>query len=190
MESVLFQESNLFIIQTIALILTAGSAFAAFLAAFFNFRAIKTHLDNEKSKVLLQCLEKYFNVRKDRTRAIQLRRKDLCEDYYREILDLLWTEFILWRNGYIDDEIINQWSMARVRCYSNESLEYDENEAVKKLSCKEYWEYVTSKINYFELTDPFVSFMNHIQTNDINEAIKTYSPYKPSLLSKIFRRKT
>jgi hypothetical protein len=175
-------------IQTFALLLTAGSAFAAFLAAFFNYRAIRTHLDNEKSKVLLQCLEKYFNVRKDRTRAIQDRRKDLCEDYYREILDLLWTEFILWRNGYIDDEIIYQWSMARLRSYTNESLEYDENGVAKKISCKDYWDYSTNQINYFEITDFFVAFMNHIQANDINEAIKTYSPYKQSFVSKILKR--
>jgi hypothetical protein len=188
MDFLIFQNVNLSELQSLALLFTAGSAFAAFLAAFFNYRAIKTHLDNEKSKVLLQCLEKYFNVRKDRTRAIQEQRKELCEDYYREILDLLWTEFTLWKSGYIDDEIMIQWSMARLRSYTNETLDYLENGKTMSISCKEYWEVVTNHLNYFEITDSFVLFMGHVQSNNIKVAIKLYSPHKPSLISRLLRK--
>jgi hypothetical protein len=159
-------------IQTYALLFVAASACAAFIAAILNYLAIRTNIDNEKSKVLLQCLEKYFHVRKDRTKAILERKKEFCEEYYRELLDLTWTEFHLWKKGYIDDDVMMSWSIALYRNHNSEDLPYlNEHGAEVSYRYEDYWKYII-ETNYFERTDPFIEFMNNLHLNKIDDAMK------------------
>lgn len=158
--------------QLLALGFAAGGAGGALIAAIVNYHAIRTNLSNEKSTVLLQCLERYINVRKDRTKAVHERKKGCCEDYYRELFDLSWTEFQLWRNGYIDDEIVKKWAISRYRCFLNDKITYlDENNTEICCTYQEQWKEAI-KNSYFEWDDPYTQFMNYCHEDKIDEVMK------------------
>lgn len=159
-------------IQLIATGITAISAIFAAIAASLSYLSIKTNVDTAKSQVLLQCLREYIEIRNHRTKALTEKKKELCEDYYRELFDLHWTEFRLWRWGYIDDETMSLWLSLRFRNYRDDSLIIkNENEVDIKTTYKECWDKLIES-NYFEKDDPFTKFMNLVHIEQIKEAIK------------------
>lgn len=160
---------------TIQFIISIAPAISATLAAFaagLSYLAIRTNIDNTKSQVLLDCLREYIEIRKHRTTAIMANSKELCSDYYRELFDLHWTEFRLWRKGYIDDETMKSWLNIRYRNYMGDSLIF-KDKAGKwiKVNYKESWEKLI-KEDYFEKDDLFVNFMTYNHNNEIKKALK------------------
>ena len=159
-------------IGLITAIFTVLTVISATIAAFLSYHSIKKNIDSIKSQVLLQCLREYINIRKDQTTARLEKSEELCSNYYRELFDLHWTEFRLWRLNYIDDAIMATWLKSRNRNYLNDFL-IAENEKGEKVEIyyKDMWDKVLIE-NYFEKDDPFVKFMKFAYENKIQEALK------------------
>lgn len=156
----------------ITAVFTALTVLCATIAAYLSFCSIKTNIDATKSQVLLQCLREYINIRKDRTNARLEGSEDLCLNYYRELFDLHWTEFRLWRLKFIDDTTMTAWLNSRYRNYLDDYLiAKNETGEEVKIRYKDTWNKGLIE-NYFEKDDQFVKFMNLTYDNKIEEALK------------------
>lgn len=157
------------LITTVAPAIAAGSAA---IAAILSLLSIRANINTARSNVLLRCLEDYLEIQKHRTDALMKKNETLCFDYYRELFDLCWTEFRLWKSGFIDDETMSIWLKIRYR-------NYDKNDAISfkdatgndiKVYYKESWKKLI-KENYFEKDDLFIKFMEYAHNDEIHKAI-------------------
>lgn len=160
------------LVELAMMFLTAITVLSATYAAYLSYRSIKTNINTTKSQVLLQCLREYIDIQKDRTNAKIEKTEELCSDYYRELFDVHWTEFQLWRLNFIDDDSMTAWLNSRYRNYLNDYL-IAKNEKGKeiKICYKDSWEKSVQE-NYFEKDDPFLAFMKLAHDNNIKEALK------------------
>lgn len=157
------------LITTVAPAIAAGSAAVA---AILSLLSIRTNVNTARSHVLLQCLEDYIEIQKHRTDALMKRNEKLCLDYYRELFDLHWTEFRLWKSGFIDDETMSTWLKIRYRNYLNDAISFMDDAGKEiKISYKESWEKLINE-NYFEKDDLFIKFMGYAHNDEIPRAIE------------------
>ena len=163
-------DADLIDILTIAL--TALTVLSAVFVTYLSYKSIKTNIDTNKSQVLLQCLREYGQVMKDRTNAKNEKNRELIINYYRELFDLHWTEFRLWKLDFIEDDTMTAWLNGRYRDYLNDSLTAeDENGNDIEISYKDSWNDLV-KANYFEKEDKFIIFMKYAYDNHIADALK------------------
>lgn len=164
------------LIEFFMVVLTALTVMVTVLSAvcvaYLNYKSIKTNIDTNKSQVLLQCLREYGNVMKDRTNAKNEKNRELIIGYYRELFDLHWTEFRLWKLDFIEDDTMTAWLNSRYRDYLTDYLTaQDENGDEIEISYKDSWDDLV-KTNYFEKDDKFLIFMKYAYDNHIEDALK------------------
>lgn len=146
---------------------------AAFLAAIVLWFEIKNLKEEFKGGILFNALNSYIAIQKDRRKAVSEKDPELANEYYREMFDLHWTEFNLWRKGYIDDNIMKAWLHARRRNYEHDTIStVDQKGNTVEVSYSAVWDSLVDPQNaYFIEGDPFKEFMNDAHNNNIQQAI-------------------
>lgn len=163
-------DANLIDILKIAL--TALTVISAAFVTYLSYKSIKTNIDTNKSHVLLQCLREYIDIKKSRTNAKIEQNEELILNYYRELFDLNWTEFQLWKLNFIEDTTMTAWLSGRHRDYLNDCMTAkDEKGNETKICYKDSWDKIV-QTNYFEKKDKFLIFMKHAHDNRIEDALK------------------
>jgi hypothetical protein len=140
-------------------------------AAWLSYLAVRALSKQTKASVLLLCLGAYVDVRKGRTKALREASADLCFDYYRELFDLHWTEFQLWKAGMIEPHVMKAWLDVRHRNHGkDDALDFKDAAGQHKVTYREVWAKLIDE--YFAPSDPFVQFMRLVHDGDIKEAMK------------------
>lgn len=156
------------------LILLAVAAVSAALAAVFTWFAADGTKKASRGAALLSCLERYIAIMKDRREAQDEQSVQLAEDFFREMFDLHWSEFYLWRDGVIPDRAMLSWLRVRKRNFDGEAIPCRTASGEEKsVTYKECWEAAASQ-NYFEIDDPFRQFMDKTHAGELTtlEALK------------------
>jgi len=164
--------------EAMAWIMLAATAFAA-IAAIAAWRQTRAVSKSTTSSILINCLNAYLGIMRSRTRALENKSEQQCKDFYRELFDLHWTEFQLWREKLIPDHVMNAWLAVRRRNYNKDSLEF-ETETGKKVSVtyQQLWRELKEDIEYFEPTDPFIRFMDKAHAEAITDMCKLRKEFK------------
>lgn len=147
------------------LILLVLAALGALFAALFTWFAANATKRASRGAALLSCLEKYIVIMKDKRKAEEEGSSRLAEEFYRELLDLHWSEFQLWRDGVIPDNVMLSWVRVRKRNFDEDKITCT-NEDGKIVTYKDCWNKL-EKTNYFEIDDPFVKFMKKVHAGEI-----------------------
>lgn len=162
---------------------TISAAIAAILtgwAAVANWLTARATREAMTASVLIDCLSAYTNLMRQRTSAIRNRSQQECKDYFRELFDLHWTEFQLWRERMIPDHVMNAWLSVRRRNFDPKKgcLEFftDTQEHIT-VTYQQIWDELKSD-EYYEATDPFVAFMNKAHTEVITDMSKLREEFK------------
>ena len=164
--------------EAIAGIMLAATVFAA-VAAIAAWKQTKAVSKSTTSSNLINCLNAYITIMRFRMKALENKSEQQCKDFYRELFDLHWTEFQLWRENLIPDHVMNAWLSVRRRNYNTDSLEF-ETEMGQKVSVtyEQVWRELKDAIEYFEPTDPFVQFMGKAHTEIITDMRKFKREFK------------
>jgi hypothetical protein len=153
------------------------TAFAATIAAFLNFLAIRNLKIQKQSSVIIECATSYSRIKSLKSQAIKECSKEIAEQYYTELIDLFWVEFQIWKQGYISNDIMLQWASVRKKFYKNDSkIEFISKEDSSKVSVKysDIWE-SASKDSFNAL---FIEFLDRIHDGEIRLALKSRKSYK------------
>lgn len=132
------------------------------------------HRDGLIADIQLKCLRQYLSIQKERRISKDdefLREK--AEDYFRSLFDLHYTEFHLWKQGYINDDCMRDWLDIRYRNYTKEdSIQISENE---KVTYKETWlKFVSDEYFYPDDNSNFVKMMRKVHENKIEKAMEEF----------------
>lgn len=147
------------------------SSLAAIIAIGIAITTTNRNYAFSKSQMLLQTMNHYIIIRKDRSIATMNNEKESCKQYYREMFDLYWAEFNLWRLGHIDDECMKIWmEQANKNNKCDFLIVRGNNQTVDKIEYNEEWNKLI-KDDYFEEKDPFRQFMNLVHDGQIEEAM-------------------
>jgi hypothetical protein len=152
-------------VNIVQLVLLVLSALGASLAATFTYFAATATKKASRGAALLSCLQNYIGIMKDKRKAEEEGTSRLAEEFYRELLDLHWSEFHLWRDGVIPDSVMLPWIRVRKRNFNEDRITCT-NEGGKIVTYKDCWSKLEG-MNYFEIDDPFVQFMNKVHAGDI-----------------------
>ena len=155
------------VLQWVLLFLTA---LGAALAAIFTWFAADATKRASRGATLLACLENYVVIMKDKRKAQEEGFSRLAEEFYRELLDLHWSEFRLWRDNVIPDSVMQSWVRVRKRNFDSDQI-ICKAEGSKIITYKDCWNKLKSE-NYFEIDDPFVQFMNKAHPGEIINVVE------------------
>lgn len=155
-----------------------GATIAAASAAIFTFLTAKATEKATTASNLVNCLNTYVGLMRVRTKAAEEKDEKLCKDFYRELFDLHWTEFQIWREGMIPDHVMKAWLAVRHRNYATDALSFTvDNGQEITISYKQVWEELKN-INYFEGTDPFIKFMDRAHDEVITDMRKLRKEFR------------
>lgn len=126
-------------------------------------------LKGTKASVMQKCTESYIIIRRQRSKAIKDKSKEIAKDYYRELFDLHWAEFRHYSEGLIPHKAMEAWLAARARNYKNDKIEFGRDTITITVTYAEEWNELL-KAGYFEEDDPFVLFMNKVHEGKIDDA--------------------
>jgi len=145
----------------------------AIVAAIIAFFALRHSHEQTKASILIDCLNTHIEMRRLMNEAIEKKSKIMCEEYYKELLDLHWTEFRLWTSGLIPRHVMRAWLDSRFRSFRDDSgISFQDNDGNSvNVIYREIWEKLKGQ-NYFNSDDPFVHFMDLVHDGDINKALK------------------
>jgi hypothetical protein len=145
---------------------------AAAAAAAFSYLAVRALRRQTEAQVVLGCLQAYSSVRRRRQKAVQADSADECKEYYRELCDLHWSEYSLYRNRHLSASIMRFWLDARWRDFQNDTMTVrgPGGNAVSVSYADQWRQLVADK--YFAPSDRFVDFMNLVHEGKIEEALK------------------
>jgi hypothetical protein len=157
------------IVEPVMLFLAAASAATA---AFVTYRAADAGKKAARGATLLDCLNKYTTTMKHKREATQKRSVELAEEFYRELFDLHWTEFHIWQQGVIPDQIMRSWLYIRKRNFDTDSIPCVSPAGnTLAVTYRDQWQKVKRE-NYFEMSDPFVKFMDDAHAGPIADMKK------------------
>jgi len=159
------------------LVLLALTALGASLAAIFTWFAAKATKTASGGATLLSCLQNYVDIMKDRRKAEEEGSSRLAEEFYRELLDLHWSEFHLWRDDVIPDNVMLAWVRVRKRNFDEDKITCTIDGKI--VTYKDCWDKL-ERTNYFEIDDPFVKFMKKVHAGEITN-IKALGELKKQL---------
>ena len=149
------------------------SILIAFLALSVSICSLVYSRRQSTSEALLVCLEQHLQIARLRQQAINEKSRHIAELFYRETLDLLWTEHQLIRAKLIPDYVMWAW-LHRKHCYYRDDhhirFESDKGELIE-ISYKKTWDGLKNR-RYFDPKDNFVQFMELVHEGDINHALK------------------
>lgn len=174
METVI--ESN--IIGVTLLLMTALGACAA---AFFTCLAARATAKANRGQTLLACLDKYMSIMKDKRKAEESEEVGLAKEFYRELFDLHWSEFNLWHDGAIPNNVMRAWVIVRKRNFDKDMIVCTFQKRTEEISYADEWEYL-KETEYFEKNDPFVHFMNKVHkgyTSNMKQLKKDTKKWEP-----------
>jgi hypothetical protein len=103
---------------------TALAALGACAAAIFTYSAARATAKASRGQTLLACLDKYISIMKDKREAAEKQSLSLARQFYRELFDLHWSEFHLWQQGAISDNVMRAWLIVRKRNYDSDGITY------------------------------------------------------------------
>ena len=153
-----------------------AATIAAAAAAGFTWSGAKAVRKSTTSSNLINCLNSYITIMKARTQAIDSKNEQRCKDFYRELFDLHWTEFQMWRAGLIPDHVMKAWLDVRRRNYKEDSIRFEKDGREVTVSYREVWDELKRK-NYFEPEDLYRRFMNQIHEEVITDMKKLRKDY-------------
>lgn len=154
------------IISSITIIVSLSSILIAILSYKISRR-------NATRDTFFLCFGKYLDVMKTKSNAIKENKAELAEAYYRELFDLLWTEFNLFQRKLIEKETYKRWLSARYKEFVNNSPGIG---VFDKIKYKNEWEKL--KEFYFDKDDPFIEHMDAVHKGFLNDAIKNVKKRK------------
>jgi hypothetical protein len=147
-------------------IMLFATLFAA-MAAIFTYLHARAVTKSAMASNLINCLDAYIKLMRDRTKAEDQKSEKLVKDYYRELFDLHWTEFHLWQQGLIPESVMNAWLAVRRRNYTKDAIEFETINGQKvNITYRQIWDQLLVD-EYFEPADPFVKFMKKAHTEVI-----------------------
>jgi hypothetical protein len=141
-------------------------------AAIFSFLAVRAIGKQTRASILLGCLDAYIQIRRHRSEAITAKSQTQCEDYYRELFDLHWSEYQLFAASHIPENVMRAWLDSRWRNYREDKVEFT-NEGGQRLTVtyEDMWNKLL-KSGYFTMKDRYVGFMNLAHEGKIEEALR------------------
>ena len=164
-----------------------GATIAAALAAIWtgwtamaNWFTAKATRESMTASVLIDCLNAYTNVMRQRAVAIESKSEQQCKDFFRELFDLHWTEFQLWRQSMIPNHVMKAWLSVRRRNYDEKKGRIQittDTDKIVIVTYKQVWDEL-NRDQYFEEDDPFVTFMNKIHSQKIKDMKKLREEFK------------
>lgn len=158
-------------------IMLAATVFAASAAIFTWLTARATNKATIASN-LINCLNTYTALMRRRTKAEEAKNEKQCKDFYRELFDLHWTEFQIWRDGMIPDHVMIAWLAVRRRNYAKDALEFETAAGQEmRVTYQQVWNTLKDD-EYFEPTDPFVRFMDKTHSEAITDMKKLRKEFK------------
>lgn len=164
--------------EIIPWIIMLVAAIAAASAAIFTFFTAKATERATTASNLLNCLNTYVALMRSRTKALEARSERQCKDFYRELFDLHWTEFQIWREGMIPEHVMKAWLAIRHRNHATDALSFTTDDGQQiTVSYRQVWEELKSA-NYFEGTDPFIKFMDKAHSEVITDMQKLWKEFK------------
>jgi len=159
------------------IIMSAAAIFAALAATFTYFTARATNKATTAT-ILSTCLNTYVGIMRVKTKALEERSTKQCEDFYRELFDLHWSEFQFWCDRLIPDHVMKAWLAVRHRNYTRDALSFvGDNGQQITITYREVWDKLKS-FDYFEGTDPFVKFMDKVHGELIEDVKKLRKEFK------------
>lgn len=151
------------------LLLLALAALGACAAALFTWFAARATAKANRGQTILSCLDKYISVMKDKNEAIQKKNHQLAKAFYRELFDLHWSEFHLWHEGAIPNDVMRAWIAVRRRNYKSDGIVCTTDTGTEhRISYANEWKCLKDT-DYFEMNDPFVTFMDKVHDGDISD---------------------
>jgi len=162
--------------QAIPWIMLVAVAFAA-AAAIFTWLEARAVSKSTTSSNLVNCLNAYITIMRARTKALEDKSEQQCKDFYRELFDLHWTEFQMWRDGLIPDHVMEAWLAVRGRNYREDSIQFDKDGQRVTVSYRQVWDELDDK-RYFEPTDPFIQFMDRAHEEVITDMKQLRKEFK------------
>jgi len=155
---------------------SAVLAIGALVFTYLNQRALSKQT---KASSLSACLGRYIDTRRLRIEAEKSDKPDLAKQYYRELIDLCWTEFRLWQEGLIPKAVFRCWMDSRYRSFQDkEGIEISDGSGEsEKITQESVWKELESK-KYFGQHDDFVPFMNSIHGGELDSALRKYRSQK------------
>lgn len=165
------------IIEGTQLLISAGTA----TVAYFAFKTLRESVNFSRSSleqqeeylrahIQIECLNQYIKIQKTKREAGKSKDSDLCYDYYRELFDLHWTEFNLWKKGHILDSVMRAWLDVRSRNFKKDKFDAKFSSG-ENVSYQLVWEDLV-KNKYFSPEDDFIRFMELIHDGKIDKAMK------------------
>lgn len=139
-----------------------AAATAAALSAFFSYLALRSFNTQTYANILVSCMENYMQVEKVKAEAIRKKSAALCKESLRELFDLTWREFNLWKMGCIPDTVMIPWLLGRRYQYQQEKLSIRNSRG--KITTVEYKKVWQDRIaeGYFDPRSDFGRFMKEI----------------------------
>lgn len=163
-----------------ATVFAATAAITTGWAAIANWLTAKSTREAMTASNLINCLNAYITIMRQRTVAVNSKDEQQCKDFYRELFDLHWTEFQLWRQRMIPDNVVNAWLNVRRRNYDPTKGYLQFTSATGEtvtVTYQQVWSELKSS-EYFESTDPFVPFMDKGHSITIKDMKKLREEFK------------
>ena len=146
----------------------AYAAFTSRSAAVATRDAAQATRDQLRAQTMLACLNQYIDIRRQRLSAEESDNRLRCENHYRELFDLHWSEFQLYRMGVIPEPILRVWLDARKRNYENDSIIVSTGDPV---TYKEVWKKLVDQ-GYWPPNYDFRKFMEIAHEGDLDAAMR------------------
>lgn len=148
------------------------AATCAAASSVFSYVAVRYVARQTRAQVILDCMRSYTNIRRLRTDATEHHSVDRARDYYRELFDLHWTEYELYRERLIPRRMYVAWLDARRRNFREDGIEIQlPNAQCQRVTYAECWHKLVND-NYFSPADGFVAFMQLVHDNNVDAAIR------------------
>ena len=159
-------------------IIMSVAAIAASLAAVFTYFAARATQKATTASNLVNCLNTYVGLMRARAKAEEEKGQKLCKDFYRELFDLHWTEFQIWREGMIPDHVMKAWLSVRRRNYEKDRLQFI-SDTGRRITVKysQVWDELKRQ-KYFEPTDPYLQFMDKAHEEVITDMKQLRKEFK------------
>ena len=175
--------------QQLQVIGTAAAAFSSVCAcvaaviAVITTRNIVCQIQDQRatstSQSLLSCLDKYLAVMDRLYEGMSERHMETAYDSMRSLVDLIWFELILWREGQIPDEAMAAWLAGRRQQYSSgkPDVKFKSNECSNSMrnyfnkyqgvvSYRNVWDDLVHT-GYFTTGEDFLRFMQQVHKSPV-----------------------
>ncbi len=154
------------------MIVDMASIFIAVCAFVVSVVSVMQAKKRTRGNVLLGCLNSYLKIAEHRDKALIDNNPQLAKVYYRELLDLLWSEYRMWQSGLVPNHIMRVWALSNYRNLKQGQIEITTSGAAPVIvTYREVWDELRER-KYFDETDSFTIFLKKVESGDIDGAMK------------------